>query len=202
MIHDGYLKYKGSFEMEYVYWASGLSVAFALLFLILSYNRLAALGSRCNRANADIEVQLHHRYSLLPNLLELLKGAKSQDLAIIDAVGKARAMALQAASPQAKMEAEHAMSMTMQQAIVSADKLPETHANEHFRQLRNEVADCENKIAASRRFLNVAVDEYNASRDQFPNNVIAKFTGSSAREFYVLGEKSASIMETPSLKMQ
>ncbi len=188
--------------MDYLYLALGLSAAFAMLFVILSHNQLAALSSRCNRANADIDVQLHHRHSLLPNLLELLKGAKTQDLAIIDAVGKARAMALQAISPQAKMEAEHALSMTLQQAIVSADKLPEVHANEHFRQLRNEVADCENKIAASRRFLNLAVDEFNASRDQFPNNIIAKLTGRGARDFYSIGEKRASIAETPSLTLQ
>jgi LemA protein len=168
---------------------------------MFSYNQLASLASRCNRAIADIDVQLQHRHALLPNLLELLKGAQIHDLAIIDSIAKAQRMVLEAISPQARMQAEHALSMNLQQAFVVADKIPELQANGHFKHLRREVADCENKISAARRFLNLAVDEYNATRDQFPNNLFAWIFGHGEKQFYALGQNRAVIEEGPVLKM-
>ena len=182
-------------------WAPVGAGALLVATAIFSYNQLASLASRCNRATADVDVQLQHRHSLLPNLLEVLRGAQIHDLAVIDAITKAQVAALQAMSPETKMHAEHALSMNLQQAFVVADRIPELQANGQFKQLRMEISDCENKIASARRFFNLAVDEYNATRDQFPNNLFAWIFGRGEKQFYALGQNRAVVEEGPVLKL-
>jgi LemA protein len=48
--------------------------AVVILFLISVYNRLVKLGSNCEDAFAQIEVQLKRRYDLIPNLVESVRG--------------------------------------------------------------------------------------------------------------------------------
>ena len=62
--------------------------------------------------------------------------------------------------------------------------LSDLKANTNFLQLQDELSDVEDKIAASRRFYNNAVQEYNTSVEQFPANMIAGPFGFQQREFF------------------
>lgn len=66
--------------------------------------------------------------------------------------------------------------------------------------MRNELSDAENKIAAARRFFNLAVDEYNATIKQFPTNLMAGRSNLGRRPFYDLGLDRGIIEEGQSIK--
>jgi hypothetical protein len=71
-------------------------------------------------------------------------------------------------------------------------------ANENFRQLQDELGDLENKIAASRRFFNNAVAEYNASIPQIPAVLFAGLFGFAPAEMYALeGAEKAEAEQAP-----
>ena len=52
--------------------------------------------------------------------------------------------------------------------IALSEAYPDLKANANFQQLASELSDLENKIAASRRFFNNAVQEYNPGIQQMP----------------------------------
>jgi LemA protein len=62
------------------------------------------------------------------------------------------------------------------------------------------LSDIENKIAASRRFFNNAVQEYNTGIEQFPAAVIAGPLGFTRREFFDLGETRSQVEQVPQVK--
>lgn len=186
--------------MEYILIAAGVAVVGAGFVSMTSYNRLMAMDSRCEKANADIDVQLKHRHSLIPNLVELVKGYMGHELQTLEAITKARQSAMTAPTVEARQQAEAVLGKNLSRIVLTAEQLPSLQANEHFRALRNELMDAENKIAASRRFLNLAVDEFNSSLRQFPNSFFAGFARLSRRNFFDLGYDRPVIEEGPSIK--
>ena len=63
-----------------------------------------------------------------------------------------------------------------------------------------DLSDIENKLAASRRFFNNAVQEYNTGIQQFPASLFAGIFGFSQRTFFDLGEGRAQLEQAPSVK--
>jgi LemA protein len=182
-----------------VYWLLALAALGGLLWF--AANRLAALDSRCDRAAADIDVQLKHRHGLLPNLLESVKAFAAHEKTAIDMVTRARAAALGASGVEARMRAEEALSTQVSQLLNVTEAYPQLQASHHFQALRDEIAGAENKIAASRRYLNASVDEYNATLRQFPVNLMNKmFSSYRPRSFYDIGVERALLDEPPALK--
>jgi len=166
-----------------------------------AFNRLAALDSRCDRAFADIDVQLKARHNLLPNLLETVRGFAAQEKDILTKVTSARAQALGARTAEQQMAAESDLSMRLAQLMTVVEAYPELQSSSHFQQLRMEIADSENKIAASRRFFNASVDEYNATLGQFPGNFVATLAGNhQKRAFFDIGVERVLLDEAPVLK--
>jgi LemA protein len=174
--------------------------AVAIGLVVTANNRLQALNSRCDKAAADIDVQLQHRHQLIPNLLEMLKGYLAHEMKQLEAVAQLQMSAVTAANAQQRLQAEELLGNKVKQVIVSANQIPQLHANQHFMKLRDELADADNKISASRRFLNLAVDEYNAALHSFPNSSLSKLHGLKPRNFFSLGLDRALVEEVPSIK--
>ena len=175
-------------------WYVIIAVAIVLVFLLVIYNRLVALRQACRNAYADIDVQLKQRHDLVPNLVETVKGYASHESTVFIKVTEARASAMRAASPQARSQAEGALSAALGQLFAVAENYPQLKASENFQQLQAELGDLENKIAAARRYFNNAVAEYNTSIQQFPAVLIAGPAGFHPEEMYALdaAEKAAA----------
>jgi LemA protein len=171
-------------------------LALAAVIAISLYNRLVALKRRCDQAFSDIDVQLKQRHDLVPNLVETVKGYATHERGTLDAVIKARAAAQGAATPDARMAAEGALSGALGRLMLLSEAYPDLKASANFTQLSTELSDIENKIAAARRFFNGAVTEYNTTREQFPANVVASTFGSfDARSTFDLGQESRKQLE-------
>ena len=163
----------------------GVIVVIAL-FAIVIYNRLVSLRQTVNQAWSDISVQLKQRHDLVPNLVETVKGYASHERGTLEAVTQARNAAVAASTPQAQAQAENMLSGALRQLFALSEAYPNLKANENFLRLQSDLSDLENKIAASRRFLNNAVQEFNASIQQFPAVVLAGPLGFSAHTFFAL----------------
>lgn len=174
----------------------GAVVAVCLIILAF-YNRLVALARRCDQAFADIDVQLKQRHDMIPNLVETVRGFTKYEGPTIEAIVKARHAAQNAPTPAAAMQAENMLTATLGRLFaVTEAQYPQLQASAHFRELREEIADTENKISASRRFLNSAVAEYNATLEQFPANLIAWMFGMQAKAFFDVGQEARARLDT------
>ncbi len=163
-----------------------LGIGLIVVFMIIGYNRLVALRQAWKNAFADIDVQLKQRHDLVPNLVETVKGYAAHESGVFEKVTEARASAMRASTPAEKGAAEGALSGALANLFAVAENYPQLKANENFRQLQDELADLENKIAAARRFFNNAVAEYNAAIEQFPSVLYAGVLGFSHTDMFAL----------------
>lgn len=169
-------------------------------FVWLIYNRLVSL--RLNVANswAQIEVALKRRHDLIPNLVETVKGYASHERGTLDDVIKARNSAMSAQGPAQVGAAENQLSGALGRLIALSEAYPDLKANANFQQLAGELSDLENKIAASRRFFNNAVQEYNTGIQQLPAALFAGMFGFTRKEFFDLGASRTEVEVVPTVK--
>jgi len=169
-------------------------------WIIIIYNGLVAMRQRVNQSFADVDVQLKQRHDLIPNLVETVKGYAAHERGTLEAVVQARNAAIAAQGPAQMAAAENQLSGALRQLFALSEAYPDLKANQNFQQLQAEISDIENKIAASRRFFNNAVQEYNTGIEQFPAALFAGSLGFTRREFFDLGESRAVIEQVPQVK--
>jgi LemA protein len=175
-------------------------VAVVVLWVISIYNGLVSMGQRVSQAFADIDVQLRQRHDLIPNLVETVKGYAAHERGTLEAVIQARSAAVSAQGPQAQAAAETQLSGVLGRLIALSEAYPDLKANANFQQLASELSDLENKIAASRRFFNNAVQEYNTGIQQMPAALFAGMFGFTRKEFFDLGASRTEVEVAPSVK--
>jgi LemA protein len=171
-----------------------------LVFAVSVYNGLIALRQRVNQSFADIDVQLKQRHDLIPNLVETVKGYAAHERGTLEAVVQARNAAMAAQGPAQQAAAENALTGTLRQLFALSEAYPNLKANENFQQLQMELTDLENKIAASRRFFNNAVQEYNTGIQRFPAVLFAGALGFTEKQFFDLGADRQTVAEAPQVK--
>jgi LemA protein len=176
------------------------AIALIALWAMSVYNGLVAMRQRTNAAFADIDVQLKQRHDLVPNLVETVKGYATHERGTLEAVVAARNASVQAKGVGEQAAAEAQLSGALRQVFALAESYPDLKANASFTSLQAELADIENKIAASRRYFNNAVNEYNTGVQQFPASLFAGAFGFAAKEFFDLGEERKQLSEAPAVK--
>lgn len=166
------------------------------------YNGLVAMSQRVNQSFADIDVQLKQRHDLIPNLVETVKGYAAHERGTLEEVVRARnaAIAVQGQGPGQQVAAENQLSGALRQLFALSESYPDLKANQNFQQLQNELSDIENKLAASRRFFNNAVQEYNTGIQQMPAGLFASALGFTQKPFFDLGEDRPQLEQAPAVK--
>ncbi len=175
-------------------------IVVVVLWAITAYNGLVSVRQRVNEAFADIDVQLRQRHDLVPNLVETVKGYAAHERGTLDEVVKARNAAVSAQGPAQQAAAENMLSGALRQLFALSEAYPNLKANENFQQLQAQLTDLENKIAASRRFFNNAVQEYNASIQRFPAALFAASFGFAPKDYFDLGADRQAEMAAPAVK--
>lgn len=152
-------------------------VVILVIWLVYIYNNLVALRNNRENAFANIDVQLKQRYDLIPQLVETVKGYANHEKGLLESVTKARTAAMSATTINDKIEAENALSNALSGLKVQLEAYPDLKANQNFMQLQSEIADVENKLAATRRFFNSATKELNNGVQTFPAVLFAGLFG-------------------------
>jgi LemA protein len=170
-------------------------VVVIVIWAISVYNSLVAMRQRTDQAFADIDVQLKQRHDLIPNLVETVKGYASHERGTLEAVIQARNAAVAAPGVDQKVAAENMLSGALRQLFALSENYPDLKANQNFQQLQMELSDIENKLAASRRFFNNAVQEYNTGIQQFPAVLLAGPLGFAPKEFFDVGVEDRKVLD-------
>ena len=157
-----------------------------LIAFVATYNGLVKLRNQVKNAWAQIDVQLKRRYDLIPNLVETVKGYMKFERETLEAVTKARNVAVQASSSGAaeRGKAEGELSSALTRLLAVVERYPDLKANQSFLDLQEQLTSTENKISFSRQYYNDSVLRYNNQTQMFPSSVIAGMTGFKAGEFF------------------
>lgn len=181
-----------------------------VVWAISIYNGLVALRNRFKNAFSQIDVQLKRRYDLIPNLVETAKGYIKHERETLEAVTKARNIAMAAAqaaganpgNPEAMhqlSQAEGTLTGVLGRLLAVSESYPDLKANQNMLALQEELTSTENKVAFARQGYNDAVMTYNTDRESFPNNIFAGVFGFGPAELLQATE-SAEERKAPQVK--
>jgi LemA protein len=165
-----------------------------LLAVVVLYNGLVSARQRVREAWSAIDVQLQRRASLIPNLVETVKGYAAYERETLTKVVEARGALGSAAGPRAAAEANAALTTALGSFFALAEAYPDLKANERFAQLQSDLADTENKIAFARNYYNGAVEVFNIRVESFPGLLIAGLFGFGRAEFFTAAGAGAEGM--------
>jgi len=154
------------------------------LFFFSSYNGLVAAEENVNAKWSQIENQLQRRADLIPNLVNTVKGYASHEEAILTEVTRAREKLIGASGISEMAEANSEMSSALSRLLAIVENYPELKADANFRQLADELAGTENRIAVARMDYNNAVQQYNSRIRRFPTAIVAGMFGFEKRDYF------------------
>ncbi|HEY3411580.1 MAG TPA: LemA family protein [Armatimonadota bacterium] len=173
-------------------------IALAVVFTIVTYNRLVALRNRVKNAWAQVDVQLKRRHDLIPNLIETAKGYMAHEASVLESVTQARNQAMGASGVAGAAQAENALTQSLRSLFAVAEAYPDLKANTNMLALQEELSSTENKIAFARQFYNDSVMGYNNSIQQFPGNYFAGMFGFHEEALFQLEDPAER--EVPQVK--
>ncbi len=160
------------------------------LYVMVTYNGLVALRNKIENAWAQIDVQLKRRYDLIPNLVETVKGYAAHERETLDAVVKARNIAMSASGPQQQAQAENMISGALKSIFALSEAYPDLKANQNFLNLQEELTGTEGRIAYARQYYNDTVYRYNTKIQSFPANLMAQQFHFDAREYFEVDDQA------------
>lgn len=171
-----------------------------ILFVIMVYNGLVRARQQVKEAWSNIDTHLKRRYDLIPNLVETVKGYAKHEAQTLEAVIKARnvAMGNQKADTTVRAKDESALSGTLKSIFALSETYPDLKSNQNYLNLQQELTDTEDKVQAARSFYNTAVLALNSKIETFPSNLLAGVFGFKKEAFFELDEEQKKLVqETP-----
>jgi LemA protein len=167
----------------------GVAVVLALVIMGI-YNGLVGSRFRVREAWSGIDVQLKRRSSLIPNLVETVRGYASHERETLENVTRARAMLDTAGTAQQAAQANNMLTQALRSLFAVAEAYPDLKANQNFLELQRELTDTEEKIAYARQFYNRNVLDYNTKTSTVPSVFIANMFNFQPEEFFEAEEEA------------
>ena len=178
-------------------------VIFAAIIIIVVvvglYNNLIKKRNAVENAFFTMDVMLKKRYELIPQLVEAVKGYMHHEKEVLAKLTDLRQQALKNnLSTNEKVNLDNEMNAALQRVIISFENYPELKASENFLHLQRSINEAEEQLAASRRFFNAAVNDYNNAILMFPSSLMASWMGLKPRIYFSIPDSEKNI---PTIKM-
>ena len=160
------------------------------IILVGMYNGLVRSRLQVREAWSSIDIQLKRRSSLIPNLVETVRGYASHERETLENVTRARAQLDNAGTAPQAAQANNMLTQALRSLFAVAEAYPDLKANTNFLQMQSDLTDTEDKIAYARQFYNRNVLSYNAKVHTVPTVFIAGMFGFAAEEFFEAEEEA------------
>ncbi|MGH9488440.1 MAG: LemA family protein [Terriglobales bacterium] len=148
------------------------------------YNNMVRMREAVKQSWSEVDVNIQRRADLIPNLVATVKGFAKQERTVIGEVTTARAELGGARTPEGEMKANNHLDGALSHLLMIVENYPDLKSNRNFLALQDELTGTENRIAISRRQYNLAIQQYDAYIQTFPNNVIAHWEGMTYNNAY------------------
>lgn len=146
------------------------------------YNTMVQKQEQVDQSWAQVQNVYKRRADLIPNLVATVKGAADFEKETLTAVMEARAKAtsvqlsakdLTPENLETYQKAQSGLSGALARLMVVSENYPQLKANQNFLDLQAQLEGTENRITVERQKFNEAVQDYNTTIRQFPNNMTA-----------------------------
>ena len=190
-------------------WIRGMALAILAGTLLsgCGYNAFQTKDEATKAAWSEVVNQYQRRADLIPNLVNVVKGYASHERETLEAVTRARASATSfqitpevlndPAAFQKFQQVQGELSSALSRLMVVSEKYPDLKADARFGELQSQLEGTENRITVARQRYIAAVQDYNVTVRQFPNNLTAMVFGYETKpSFTVENEKAISTAPT------
>lgn len=172
------------------------------------YNTLQSQDEGVKAAWSEVVNQYQRRADLVPNLVNVVKGAAIQEQQVLIGVTEARAKASSIQltpelinDPEAFARfqaAQGELTQALKSLFAVAEAYPQLKSDANFRDLQAQIEGTENRIAVARNRYIDAVRQYNTTVRQFPTNLTAKLFDFEVKPNFSV-ENEAAISTAPTV---
>ena len=184
------------------------TVLAAALLSGCGYNTLQSQDEQVKAAWSEVLNQYQRRADLVPNLVNVVKGAAAQERQVLDDVVQARSRvgAIQA-TPELindeaafkKFQAAQAdLTSALSRLLVVVEQYPQLQSIQAYRDLQAQLEGVENRIAVARKRYIEAVQIFNTTVRSFPSNLTAMVFGFKVKPNFSV-ENEATISKPPTV---
>ncbi len=161
------------------------------LISIVLFNSIIKAKNQVENAFGSVDVMLKKRYDLIPNLIETVKTYLNYEKDVLEKLTKLRTnYNSNSTSMEDKVKLGNEIESEMGKLNFSLENYPDLKASQNFVELQKSWNEAEEQVAASRRFYNSAVTDFNNTIEQFPNSIVAKIGSYKRKEVFVIVNES------------
>ncbi|WP_174480407.1 LemA family protein [Spiroplasma endosymbiont of Danaus chrysippus] len=159
---------------------------FPIILFIVSSNNFLRLQQSIEETASDIDVQLKRRFDLLTKLVDATKGYMKFEKSTLTDVVSLRSGKMETMSDLSK--ADSGLNAAFGKFNALLENYPDLKANTTVLQLQSGAKDCEDNIAAARRFYNANVKVFNSKIKTFPSNVVASTLNLVSKDYFLASD--------------
>lgn len=177
-------------KKKYIYIIGGILVVLAI-WCITTYNGLVKKQEDVKKQWNEVQNAYQRRLDLIPNLVNVVKGAADFEQTTLQKIAEARAKAasinLTGADVNAdkfneQTNAQDELAIAANNLVITIEKYPTLKGTAAFAGLQTQLEGTERRIKFSRKDFNASVATYNKSVRGFPTKIVAGMFGFKAKE--------------------
>ena len=181
----------------------GAVIAVIAVF-IFTYNSMVNKDEAVTSKWAQVENDYQRRADLIPQLVNVVKGAADYERTTLESVIEARSKAtsIQLTADDLTEEnlakfqkAQDQLSSALSHLMAIQEAYPELKANQNFLELQTQLEGTENRINVARRDFNEAVKDYNNYIRRFPAKIFAGMFGFEQKVYFKSAEGAENAPE-------
>jgi LemA protein len=158
-----------------------------------SYNSLVTTNEAVDNQWAQVETQYQRRFDLIPNLVNAVKGAMSQEQKVFDDLAAARASYSGAQTVNDKAAAATQVEGSLGRLIAIMENYPQLKSIEAVQTLMAQLEGTENRISVERSRFNDVVRSYNVMIKRLPMNLLAGMYGFTEKNYFAVAAGAANV---------
>jgi LemA protein len=157
-----------------------------------SYNSLVTANEAVDGQWAQVETQYQRRFDLIPNLVEAVKGAMSQEQQVFGDLAKARENYSGANTVNEKAAAASQVEGAFGRLLAIMENYPQLKSIETVQTLMVQIEGTENRISVERGRFNDEVKAFNIMIKRFPMNILAGMYGFPEKIYFQVAPETAN----------
>jgi LemA protein len=184
------------------------TVILAALLSGCGYNTLQSSDEQVKAAWSEVLNQYQRRADLVPNLVNVVKGAAAQERSILEEVTEARSRvgSIQAtpelindeAAFRRFQDAQASLTSALSRLLAVVENYPQLQSIQAYRDLQAQLEGIENRIAVARKRYIEAVQSFNTTVRSFPTNLTAMMFGFKVKPNFTV-ENEGEISKPPTV---
>ena len=166
--------------MNWILLAVILFVVIIIGIYISKFNSIKTSRNQIENAKSSLDALFIKRSELIPNLVAVLEKYTDYEQDILKKITELRQLA---SKGEKNYHSEGETDKLLKQLMVQVENYPELKANQQFNNLQYAINECEEQIAAGRRYLSTSITYYNNAVVTFPGNLIASMMNAKVYEW-------------------